>query len=190
MRRIIGVSVLSIVGLVGCASSGSGPDTQAAPPPTQQTTRVMTTGGTGASDLTLTSTPNVGVVTVVAPIDRAWTELISVYAALGIETSTVDQPRRTVGNPSLKVRRRLGTVPLTQYIDCGSTQGAQSAETYEVLLSIHSQLQQTAPNTTTVTTTFQSSARPISISSDYRSCTSTGRLEKRIGELLRTRLGM
>ena len=190
MRRIIGVSVLSIAGVAGCASSGSAPDSQAAPAPTQQTTRVMTTGAAGASDLTLTSSPNVGVVTLAAPIDRVWTELISVYEALGIETSTVDASRRTLGNPSLKVRRRLGTVPLTKYIDCGSTQGTQSAETYEVTLSIHSQLQSPTPNNTRVTTTFQSMARPINISSEYRTCSSTGALEAKIGELLRTRLGM
>lgn len=186
MRRIIGVSVLSIAGLAGCASSGSAPS-QAPPPPVTQTTRIATTGAAGASDLTLTSTPNVGVVALAAPIDKVWRELIAVYEALAIPTSTVDAPRRMLGNPSLKARRRLGTVPLTKYIDCGSTQGTQSAESYEVLLSIHSS---TTPNNTTVTTTFQSSARPVAISSDYRSCSSTGQLEARIGELLRTRLGM
>lgn len=81
-------------------------------------------------------------------------------------------------------------MPLTKYIDCGSTQGGLSAETYEVVLSIHSQIQTVAPNTNRIRSTFQSYARPISISSEYRTCRSTGALEKSFGELLRKRLGM
>ena len=144
----------------------------------------------GMSSMELSSTPNVGVVTLAAPIDRVWTELVAVYAALGIETSTVDRTNRIIGNSSLKVRRRLGTVNLTKYIDCGSTQGTPSAETYEVLITLHSQLQAATPNNTTVTTTFQSMGRPVSVSSEYRTCTSTGALEKSIGDLLRTRLSI
>jgi hypothetical protein len=158
------------------------------------TTRISTTGAAGAagtsgmSEMTLSSTPNVGVFTLDATRAKVWPELLGVYNELGIELSMLDQNRGILGNPQLKVRRRLGTVPLTRYIDCGSTQGAQSAETYEVVLNIHSQLQSPSPNSTTVTTTFQSMARPVSMSSEYRTCASTGALEKRIEQLLRTRL--
>ena len=71
-----------------------------------------------------------------------------------------------------------------------SAQGAPSAESYEVLITIHSQLKASTPNNTTVTTTFQSMGRPVSQSGEYRTCTSTGGLEKSIGDLLRTRLSM
>ena len=134
--------------------------------------------------------PNVAVVTLTAPVDRVWRELIAVYEALGIPTTTVDPRTYTIGNTQLKVRRRLGTVPLTKYIDCGYTQGTPSAETYEVLLSINSQIQSVGPNTNRVTTTFSSMARPVSMSAEYRTCTSTGQLEKSFGEILRTRLAM
>ena len=194
MRIIRGVSTLSVAALIGCASAqGSG---EPAPPaPARETVRISTTGAagmgtTGTSSMELSSTPNVGVVTLAAPSDRVWTELVAVYAALGIEASTLDRTNRIIGNPSLKTRRRLGTVNLTKYIDCGSTQGAPSAESYEVLLTIHSQLQSATPNNTTVTTTFQSMGRPVSQSGEYRTCTSTGALEKSIGDLLRTRLSM
>ncbi len=196
MRIIIGVSLLSIAGLAGCASSGAGSADQAPPPPVRETVRISTTGASGASglagmsDMTVTSGPNVGIVTVAAPFDKVWKELIEVYKALGIEASTVDMAGRTIGNPSFKARRRLGNVPMTKYIDCGTTQGTQSAETYELLLTIHSQLHSPTPNNTTVTTTFSSMGRPVNISSEYRTCTSTNALEQAIADLLRVRLGV
>ncbi len=194
MRTISGVSMLSLALLAGCASSQAS-DEPAPPAPARETVRISTTGAagmatTGTSSVELSSSPNVGIVTLAAPMDRVWTELVAVYAALGIDVSTVDRAGRIIGNPSLKIRRRLGTVNLTKYIDCGSTQGAPSAESYEVLLTIHSQLQSPTPNNTTVTTTFQSMGRPVSQSGEYRSCTSTGALEKSIGDILRTRLSM
>jgi hypothetical protein len=178
---------------IGCASAGRKDDV--APPPVQQTTRITTTGAAGmatmgSNDLTLTSEANVGIATLAAPVDKVWEALAPVYQSLGIEVSTLDTPRRTIGNPSLKVRRRLGTVTLTKYIDCGSTQGTQSAETYEIVLNIHTQLQSQSPNSTIVRTTFQSAGRPVSLSTEYRTCASTGALEAKIAELLRNRLGM
>ena len=191
MRITRGVSTLSVAALIGCAST-QGSNEPAPPAPARETVRISATGATttGMSSMELSSTPNVGVVTLAAPIDRVWTELVAVYGALGIEASTVDRANRIIGNTSLKTRRRLGTVNLTKYIDCGSTQGAPSAESYEVLITIHSQLQSSTPNNTTVTTTFQSMGRPVSVSSEYRTCASTGALEKSIGDLLRTRLSM
>ncbi len=193
MRTTIGVAILSIAGLAGCASSGAN-DNPAPPPPEQVTTRISTTGVSGASgtsgmsEMTLSSTPNLGVVTLDATPAKVWTELVGVYGELGIELAVLEQKRGLLGNPQLKVRRRLGTVPLTRYINCGSTQGAQSAETYEIVLNVQSQLHSPSPNSTTVTTIFQSMGRPVSMASEYRTCSSTGALEKRIEQLLRTRL--
>ena len=197
MRRIIGISALATVGFTGCASSGSGEDTAPPPPPpAQTTTRIATTGARGAqgtagmSELTLTSTPNVSSVTMTATADEVWKAMIGVYADLGIEVTELNPSARTLGNQQLKVRRRLGKVSLTKYIDCGSTQGGLSAETYEVLLNVTSQVQALSPNSTRVTTNFSSMARPVSISSEYRTCASTGALEKAFGDMLRIRLAM
>lgn len=193
MRIIIGVSALSIAGALACSSTQNDPN-QLPPTPPPQTVRISTTGASGvqgmsgSSDLTLTSSPNVGKATVDAPLEKAWTELIEVYKSLGIETAIVDRPGRLIGNQSLRVRRRLGGVPLTRYIDCGSTQGTQSAESYEILINIVSQLHAPSPNSTTITTTFQSMGRPVSLSTEYRTCSSTGALEKAIADQLRTRL--
>jgi len=51
-----------------------------------------------------------------------------------------------------------------------------------------SQLHSSSPNSTTITTTFQSMGRPVSLSSEYRTCASTGALEKAIADQLTTRL--
>ena len=194
MRTIIGVSVLALSGAIGCASAGgSGSNT---PAPTETSTRIAMTGASGMqgtagnTDLKLTSTPSVGVARFDAPVDRVWREMGAIYEALGIETNTLDPTRHLIGNAQMKARRRLGTVPLTRYIDCGSTQGTPSAESYEILLNIQSYVTAEGTNGSKVTTTFQSMGRPVSMSGEYRTCTSTGALEKRIEELLRTRLSM
>ena len=193
MRRIFGVS-LALASAIGCASAGS--STSNTPAPTETSTRIAMTGATGMqasagnADVKLTSTPSVGVATFDAPVDRVWREMGAIYEALGIETNTLDPTRHLIGNPQMKVRRRLGTVPLTKYIDCGSTQGTPSAESYEILLNIHSHVVADGATGSKVTTTFQSMGRPVSMSGEYRTCTSTGALEKRIEELLRTRLSM
>ena len=186
MRTIIGVAVLSIAGLAGCASSSRARND--APPP--HPPELVTTAATSAFDVTKRSGPDTGAVMVRASVDAVWEALIATYEDLGIPVTTLDVSSRTLGNGELKVRRRLGTVPLATYIDCGDTQGGRSAETYEVVVSIYSQILSVGPNTNRVRSSFQSMGRPISFASDYRRCRSTGALEKRFSELLRNRLGM
>jgi hypothetical protein len=40
----------------------------------------------------------------------------------------------TMGNSSLRVRRRLGDVAISKYINCGNVQGGPSADAYEIQL--------------------------------------------------------
>jgi hypothetical protein len=187
MRTTIGISMLSIAGLAGCAAA---PNRTADEVPPPHPPELVTTAATSALDVTKRPAPNLGIVTMRASVDDVWAALRATYEELGIPVTTLDLPTRTLGNGELKVRRRLGTTPLTTYIDCGDTQGGRSAETYEVMLSIYSQIQSAGPNTNRVRSSFQAMARPVSISSDYRRCQSTGALEKRFGELLRKHLGM
>ena len=186
MSTIVGIAVLSIATLAGCASSRGA--RKEAPPP--HPPELVTTAATSALDVTKRSGPDTGAVTVRASVGDVWEALIATYEELGIPLTTRDVPTLTLGNGELRVRRRLGTVSLVTYIDCGDTQGGRSAETYEVVLSIYSQIQSVAPNTNRVRSSFQSMGRPVAIASDYRRCRSTGGLEKRFGELLRKHLGM
>ncbi len=187
MRPIIGASLLSLLALAGCAASSRREPAEA---PAPHPPELVTTAATTALDVTKRSGPDLGVVTLRASVDDVWEALIATYEELGIPVTTRDVPSLTLGNGELRVRRRLGAVSLATYIDCGDTQGGRSADTYEVVLSIYSQIQSAGPNTNRVRSSFQSTGRPISIASDYRRCRSTGALETRFGELLRKRLRM
>lgn len=184
MRNTIGVLVLAVAGLAGCAASKRTP--KEVPPHRPE---LVTTAATTAFDVTKRPGPDVGAVTLRASVDDVWEALIATYAELGIPVTMRDVSTLTLGNGELKVRRRLGKVPLATYIDCGDTQGGRSADTYEVMLSIYSQIQSVGPNTNRVMSSFQSMGRPVSIASDYRRCSSTGALERSFGELLRKHLG-
>jgi hypothetical protein len=174
----IALLTLSAATLAPCAAQSD--PSSAAPVP--QTVRVV--AGAGGSTHLTTLRGRAGVSgTFDMDIDRAWQQLPSVYAELGIPVTERNNGARTLGNPGFKVRRRLEGVPLVRYLDCGRTQGAPSAETYEILLAIRTQL--TADDgRTTVSTLVDAAARPVNFSGEYSACSSTGALEQQIVDRL------
>jgi hypothetical protein len=149
---------------------------------------VRVASGNSAMTTTTHPTINANGATVPFSLDRAWSVLRSVYDSLEIPVATVDPSNHVVGNPDLRLRRRLGSVGLSKYIDCGNTQGAPGAETYEIRMSVFTQAIASTPATTSVLTTVEARGRPITMSGEYTLCTSTGFLEKRVAELVAAKL--
>ena len=182
MHRTTLLSLLFIAALCGCASSGTtGSSNVPDGSPVAPTTRIV--GVQSSMDLRTNPSLSRGVVVVDAPLAEVWRALVAAYDSVGIPVTISMPAQGLIGNDGYKLRRRLKDVPLTRYLDCGSTQGGPSAETYEVLLMVRTQLRQT-PDGVTATTLLDASARPVAISGDYVKCGSTGRLEARIGELI------
>jgi hypothetical protein len=124
-------------------------------------------------------------ITVEFPIDRVWGAMKSAYDSLGIPIGTMDQASHTIGNNSLRIRRRLGDVSMSKYVNCGNVQGVQSADSYEVMASIMTRLEPVSGAAqTSLVTSIEAHGRPMTIASDDVLCPSTGRLEKRIAELV------
>ena len=113
------------------------------------------------------------------PIDRVWAVMRAVYDSLQLPVASADTPNHTIDSPNLRVRRRLGDTPLSKYLNCGNTQGAQSADTYEIRLAVRTTLS-THGGATSVMTNVAAEGRPVTISADYTRCTSTGNLENKI----------
>jgi hypothetical protein len=65
-----------------------------------------------------------------------WVALKTTYDSLAIPISTIDPATHTMGNTTMRVRRRLGNIAMSKYINCGNTQGGPSADTYEIVLSV------------------------------------------------------
>jgi hypothetical protein len=175
--RIHGLAVAAF--LAGCASSSS--QTTLGTAPTQSTTRVS--DGTSTSfNVTTRAVTEPNVASVPYSRDQVWAALPAVFESLSIAPTTRDQMKRVMGNPGFNVRRRLGTLPLARLIDCGSSQGAPNADTYELHLIVLTTVLEDGPSSSKLSTTVEAMGRPVSFSGEYIRCTTLGALETRIAE--------
>lgn len=91
-----------------------------------------------------------------AAIDRALTAVRAAYDSLTLPVAVFDASTRTIASPTLHLRRRLADVALSKYLTCGTAQGGQGADTYEIQLSMQTVLH---PGTTDGTTQLMTSIR-------------------------------
>lgn len=165
--------------MLGCASQ-SGPATT---PPPPQIVDVP-----GATPLRVEGQAVIAGGTIAAPLDSAWKAVIAVYQELGIEPTTLITDARTIGNQSLKIRRVLGGVPLSRYLNCGAGTGVgPNADYYNIEMSVMTALSANTSAATDVRTRVDATARPVSLASNPVVCVSTGALEQRIVKMLQER---
>lgn len=180
MRHIALLSTLAIAALAGCASKRSS-DPSVADEMSASPTRIV--GVQSAIDLRTSPTLSKNVVIVQGTPKEVWASLVAAYDSIGIPVTVSNPPQGLIGNDGFRVRRKLKDTPLTRLLDCGSTQGGPSAETYEVYLAVKTQLLPVEEGIS-ATTMVDASARPVAIAGNYVRCNSTGRLEAQLGELL------
>ncbi len=176
-------TVLSLAALAGCSSSNVG---QSAPAP--ETVRVVGGAASGAISMGMSPTaPDARSAALPASVADAWRVLPAAYDALTIPISMVDSATRVIGNSGFNVRRRLGSTPLVRFIDCGSTQGGPSAETYDIKLSVITQVKPDGAGSA-IATTVTAMGKPTAFSGEYIRCSSTGVLESRLADAVKARL--
>jgi hypothetical protein len=173
------LGALSLIALSACASSGnasSRPD---------ETVRIV---GTGGGNVTLTSNTYAHVSRVSAPIDRVWLAMPAAFEALSLPITGVDTITHVISNDGLKLRRQLGKTPLSRFIDCGSTQIGENADSYDVHLTISVQLKPDEGGITRFETMFEAMAKPVAFSREYSRCTTRGVLETRLVDAVKAQL--
>jgi hypothetical protein len=138
---------------------------------------LRTAGGDGAK-----------VSTVPFAIDRVWGAVPQVFDSLAIPIGKLDPATHVIGHNGFKITRKLGKVSLTRLLDCGNTQGSPSADTYEIQLSITTQLTAGAAGTTKVATLVEAVGRPMAFAGEYVKCSTKGNLETMITDALNARL--
>ena len=180
MRRL----VLLSLALLGCSSS---PTIESGPAP--ETVRVVGSADpTGTIAMGVVATPaSARTSSFFATPDAVWGALPAAYESLGVPISMSNAADRTIGNGGFNARRRLGGVPLVRYIDCGTTQGGPSAETYDIRIVINSAVKP-GEAATTLSTTVEAMGKPVAFSGEYIRCSSTGALEARIADAVKARL--
>ena len=109
------------------------------------------------------------------------------FETLNLETPTVDARAFSIGNRGCRARRIEGK-RLSTYLQCGSSISRPNADQYEVTLQRMVQLLDAPGGSTTVRTTLDAYARSRSSSVNAIHCTSKGRFERRVVELIREEL--
>ena len=178
MLRTIFASTL-VLAAAGCATAADPVTTRGAERVTRNTTMVTTVDAAGGSKVTAVTTTSYAASTetqIARAPDAVFGVLTGVYQDLGITVGTMDAPNRTAGNTQIRVRGRLGRVPVATYLDCGNTglQGA-AANAYPVRMSVLSSVSSEGEGSRlrTVVGGVYTSAE----SSGAVACSSTGELE-------------
>jgi hypothetical protein len=182
MRFAMMLPLVLATAAAGCSSSSA---VETAPGP--QTVRVI---GSGAGSIAMSmsaSAPDPRASTIAAPLADVWRVLPAAYESLNIPVSTVDTTTRVMGNSGFNTRRRLGTIPLVRLIDCGTTQGGPSAETYDIHMTVTTHVR-TVEGGTSLSTTVEPMGKPVAFSGEYIRCSSTGALELRLADAVKARL--
>ena len=177
------LALVPLAVLAACSARTPGPSS------TSRTETLVVASGDGAvRQVTTVSTDRPLAYPLKYPMDEVWRVLPAVFDSVGIPVTELDASRRRIGNAAFRLRRRLGTTPLQQYVDCGAAQGGPNAETYEVALTVFTEVVADADASSTLSTVVQANARPISFAGDWIRCTTKGRLEGKIAEIAAAKL--
>ncbi|MFI5228189.1 MAG: hypothetical protein ACHQWU_03915 [Gemmatimonadales bacterium] len=169
------------VAAAACAAPKVGPSPDGA----RQTMRIDTP--TGEIDLNLASGSDATAAKIAAPLERVWALLPGVYDSLGIPIGSVNSARHLIGHSALKIHQRLGGAYLSTYIDCGRSQIGESADSYDVVLTVYTQVDSAAGGAQVVTS-VDAVARPATYSQGYSRCSTKYVLEAMVVQLLKARL--
>lgn len=182
------LAIIPVLWLCACTKGSPGPDVGAAPVTTHVTFGSLSSGNTYGSGMSLGQTAEtVGVSTTIAfPADQVYKALVAVYKDLQVPLSDANPSTRILGNQSLKIRRRLGGVPMQTYLDCGGQPGQPNAETFDLDLNLLSFVTPGTDGGSTMTTRLSGlGSDPNHGSGNQMRCSSTGELESRIEKMVK-----
>lgn len=173
--------LLPLVIVAACKSSGGG-SVPAVKPASQ------TINSNGVGSLTINTQTNTDVVKLPYTPDEVFRILPSVYDSIGVPVTTLTPATRTIGNPAFKTRQRLGKVSMSRYLDCGQTQIGPNADSYDIVITINTNVTADGATGSTVTTIFEAQSRPATFNQAYNRCSSKGALEQRLSDIIKAKL--
>lgn len=189
MRRFVTpvprlVRALPALALAACASGGA----SGSAAPVETTRTVITSASPTTSDIELVKDTRLAVHRTTATPDRVWAALPAALADLGLTGGPQTGQARTYLASVASIRRQLNKVPLSRYLECGTTpSGASGADTHLIRLQVTS-IVEPDPQGARVRTQVLARATSIEGSAGIIDCSTTGVLEARLGELLEARL--
>jgi hypothetical protein len=147
------------------------------------TTSLVTAAGT----MSIGSTMQFTAISMTVPIkpDSAYALLEIAYKRLEIPITRFDAATRSVTNEVLKVRRRVGGVPMQAAFDCGEKLGVSNAETWDMEINIISFVVEDIRGAKVSTRLQAVGHDPTVAGRDYTPCSTKGALEARIGNTVK-----
>lgn len=169
------IVIVCLAAVGACTSAATTADPSA---PSVQTIR-----SEGMGSLRVVGTTDASSTAFNAAAEDAFQFLPLVYDSLAIPRTWIEPKQFLISSQGFKVRTRLGRTSLSRYIDCGSTQIGANADSYEVFMTVTSRLVPNGKDRSTLSSTVEASARPLSFNQDYSRCSSRGELERRIAQV-------
>jgi len=118
-------------------------------------------------------------------LEQAWSAMPAAFAATQLAINATDSSAHAVGD-SITVRGTIGTVPVSEIVDCSTPFARANPDSVAVALFLTARLEAGQPSGTSVTNTVQAVARPSDAAPI--ACRSRGVLERRLLEALRNQL--
>jgi len=178
-RAILRAALAAALGTA--CSSGTG----AAPPTVTTTATTRTLDAPGAKiDLSTNEEHNVIQSSILSPVDTVWKVLPGVFLELDVEPNTVDPTTHVIANTQFTVRRSLGGVKLSRYVDCGTNITGAAADQMQVTMSLTVQALGDSGNVTTLRTQVEAHGVAEGTSGVQVTCATTGALEARVARMV------
>ncbi|MEO7963061.1 MAG: hypothetical protein ABIT38_04035, partial [Gemmatimonadaceae bacterium] len=116
---------------------------------------------------------------------RLFEVLPGVFASLNLKTATIEEEALNVISENTMFRRTFDGERLSHFLTCGSSAAGNNADLYFVSLRLQSWAERVGDSTAMLHTAVRASARPADNgASNAVPCASTGRIEKRIRQLV------
>ncbi|HUO51236.1 MAG TPA: hypothetical protein VMT93_01845 [Gemmatimonadaceae bacterium] len=120
---------------------------------------------------------------ILAPLDTVWMVLPGVFAELGVEPNVIEQKPHVIANLQFTVRRTLGDVRISKYLDCGKGINGPVADQMQITMSLVVQAVGDPP-VTALRTQILAHGVPEALSGNQVNCSTTGALEERIARMV------
>lgn len=173
-------ALVMLVAVSACA----GQTLEPAGAPRQAPVAVTTDDGSDSFSVRITREEFVARTDLEVPVERVFAALSEAYQRVGLPAPELDPRSYLVAVNDVRASRRLGGVPLSHYLECGSSVTGAYADTHRVRLFVNTALEAAGPETTIVRTRVEATAAPTAGGGGTRTCTSMGALELQIAQWL------
>jgi hypothetical protein len=128
-------------------------------------------------------------VQIAAPAGKTYRAVVAVFEELKIPLVTKDSTHGLLGNSSIVQAHRFAGSQMSRWFDCGNGMTGPNADTYRLYIAIAALLDKVTADTTRLLIGLVAGAEDMGGNSkDPVACATSGALEQKLEELIRTRV--